>query len=103
MWGDEGGKEVGTSPVTSSNLCTWQIAASTAAVRSEVTKTVSVKQRGTTQQQATAPAMTVQLWTPSRILISFQCCFTSTQTIRLIRHGESRTATSTVSRRAHEV
>ena len=31
----------------------------------------------------------------SEILRSVQCCFTSTETIRLIRAGEHRTATST--------
>ena len=29
------------------------------------------------------------------VVYQFQCCFTSTETVRLIRDGESRTATST--------
>ena len=35
--------------------------------------------------------------TPRRYqpFVSFQCCFTSTETIKLIRDGKSRTATST--------
>ena len=31
----------------------------------------------------------------SRLLFKFRCCFTSTETIRTIRDGEPRTATST--------
>ena len=49
--------------------------------------------RGTTLQQ-NKPSSSTSLLLVSPGLCSVQCCFTSTETIRLIRDGEPRTATS---------
>ena len=53
--------------------------------------------RGTTLQQNKLSSST-SLLLVSPGLCSVQCCFTSTETIRLVRDGEPRTATSTVTR-----
>ena len=39
------------------------------------------------------PSITIHDWPRRRVRV--QCCFTSTETIRTIREGEPRTATST--------